>query len=87
MGKTDNIGIFIDKSDQRCYYLNIPIILVVIYMLHDHYVAEYIRLKLKVDPARRFRIYGERIAVKSVVVRTVIAKLVKAEYPVVKFRT
>ena len=53
-------------------------------LLEHDYVPENIRFQLKVKPLWNVRLYLERVSVKAVVVRAVVAEFVQAEQPVVK---
>ena len=53
-------------------------------LLEHDYVPENIGVQLEVKPLWNARLYLERVSVKAVVVRAVVAEFVKAEQPVVK---
>ena len=53
-------------------------------LLEHDYVPENIGFQLEVKPLWNARLYLERVSVKAVVVRAVVAEFVKSELPVVK---
>lgn len=53
-------------------------------LLEHDYVPENIGVQFEVKPLWNARLYLERVSVKAVVVRAVVAEFVQAEQPVVK---